>query len=202
MLFVFALLGIVTGVLSWLGEPYSLPDPPPFSILYDLFPRLYELHPSSHPVVHFLPGIIFGCLITACIYQFVRERRFPLSLFVPFAFTVVAWILASYSATIVFMVVMGVWAMSDSLLYALGGIVGGFVGGFVTVLGVSIANPRFRRPEPWMTTISIATVLGMLLEAWYLFGVIGQLALFTIWQAAVIAFVYRGMALGGEGPGL
>jgi hypothetical protein len=85
---------------------------------------------------------------------------------------------------------------------AMSGIVGGFVRGFVTVFGVSVATPRFRRPEAWMTTISIATLLGILLETVRLGEIMGFLALFTIWQAAVIAFIDRGMALGAEGPGL
>jgi hypothetical protein len=231
---VFALLGIVTGGLSYLAFRYPLPF-----LHFSFLLQSSQYGPDPTTV---LPGMIFGALITACIYQYGIRERFLL--FVPFVFTVLAWILAYDSTVLVFGALDQFkktvqisddarpgsseitetardTATSDSeqtnsnataelrqqvqtIPYggAMSGIVGGFVGGFVTVFGVSIATPRFRRPEPWMTTISIATVLGMLLEASRLGDVIGGLALFTIWQAAVIAFVDRGMALGGEGPGL
>ena len=78
------------------------------------------------------------------------------------------------------------------------GIVGGLVGGFVTIFGVSIANQRFRRFEFWMTTILVAGVLGALLEVARLGEHLAFFVLFTIWQAAVISLIARGMAYGDE----
>jgi hypothetical protein len=82
-------------------------------------------------------------------------------------------------------------------LGAMSGIVGGFVGGFVTIFGISVATSRYRQIEPWMTTIAVSTVLGMLVET-IRFGPIGYFVLFTIWQAAVIAFISRGLTFGEE----
>jgi hypothetical protein len=83
-------------------------------------------------------------------------------------------------------------------LSGMSGIVGGLVGGFVTVFGVSIANPRFRRFDCWTITILLAAVLGTLMELVRIEQHLGYMLVFTIWQAAVIALIARGMVVGDE----
>jgi hypothetical protein len=83
-------------------------------------------------------------------------------------------------------------------LAGMSGIVGGLVGGFGTVLGVSIANRRFRRLESWVTTIAIAAVLGTLLEAARFGETFGLLTLFVVWQSAVIALIASRLTFGDE----
>jgi hypothetical protein len=74
------------------------------------------------------------------------------------------------------------------------GMIGGFVGSSITNLGRSVATPRYRQLEPWLTTIAVAVACGLLLEITRLQEAVGYFALFTIWQAAVIIFINRGLA--------
>src|SRR5262249_40843904 len=138
-----------------------------------------------------LPGLIFGLLVAAAAYWYGTRDR--LLLLVALAFTIVAWTLAYDSTFVVYdrlyqfqkpAPISRDAEAADSekvidsepdkklkeedlhipYLGGLSGIVGGLVGGFSTVLGVSIANRRFRRLESWVTTIAVAAILGTLLE--------------------------------------
>ena len=219
----FALLGLATGMLSDLAFEFPLR---PLMVSF-----LIKSGPDPTTV---LPGAIFGLLVAACTWWYGTRDRFLL--FVAFAFTVLAWILA-YDSTVVVNTTLGQFkkqissnaepassatkapaggdVTSDSekaeseetprqeALYipfftGASGIVGGLVGGFVTIFGVSIANQRFRRFEFWMTTILVAGVLGALLEVARLGEHLAFFVLFTIWQAAVISLIARGMAYGDE----
>ena len=83
----FALLGLATGMLSDLAFEF------PFRPL--MFSFLIKTGPDPTTV---LPGAIFGSLVAACTYWYGTRDRFLL--FVAFAFTVLAWILA-YDSTVV-----------------------------------------------------------------------------------------------------
>jgi hypothetical protein len=70
------------------------------------------------------------------------------------------------------------------------------VGGLGTCFAVALANPRFRRPGVWLLTVLIATALGAIEKVYDLLGDDGLLAMFVLWQAAVIASI--AWALGRE----
>ena len=221
----FALLGLGTGMLSDLA--FEFPIRP---LMVSFFIK------SGPDPTTVLPGAIFGLLVAACTWWYGTRDRFLL--FVAFALTVLAWILA-YDFTVVVNAQLGQFkkplqissnaepassaenapargdATADGdkaeseetprqeaqylpFLTGMSGIVGGLVGGFVTIFGVSIANQRFRRFEFWMTTILVAGVLGALLELARLEQHLAFFVLFTLWQAAVISLIARGMAAGDE----
>ena len=91
----FALLGIGTGMLSDLAFEF------PFRPLMVSF----LIEPKSGPdPTTVLPGAIFGPLVAACTYWYGTRDRFLL--FVAFAFTVLAWILA-YDSTVVVNATLG-----------------------------------------------------------------------------------------------
>jgi hypothetical protein len=216
----FALLGVVTGLLTYLAFKYPLRFLSfSFAVDQDNFSR------SNTPV----PGVIFGFLVAAAAYWYGTRDR--LLLLVALGFTAVAWILAYDSTYVVYDQLHKFQkpasisrdaesASTDSekkgtdsepdktfteedlhipYLGGLSGIVGGLVGGFGTVLGVSIANRRFRRLESWVTTIAIASVLGgALFEAARLVENFGLLTLFVPWQSAVIALIASRLAYGDE----
>ena len=214
----FALLGVVTGLLTFLAYRYPFrPLAFSFVVPQDKFSR-----PSTP-----LPGIIFGFLVAAAAYWYGTRDR--LLLLVALGFTVVAWTLA-FDATYVTYDRLAQFQKPASIsrdaetpdsekgadsepdkplilvkedlqipyLAGMSGIVGGLVGGFGTVLGVSIANRRFRRLESWVTTIAIAAVLGTLLEAARFGETFGLLTLFVVWQSAVIALIASRLAFGDE----
>jgi hypothetical protein len=227
----FALLGIATGALSYLAFEF------PLRALMVSF--LLDAKLGPYPTTP-LPGVIFGSLVAACTWWYGTRDRFLL--FVAFALTILAWILA-YDSTAAVHAQLTLFkkplqistsaepasstqkqdtdaparsdAASDgekaengetqrevarSIPYVAGmsGIVGGLVGGFITIFGVSIANPRFRRFESWMTTLLVAAVLGTLIELVRIEQHLGFLLLFAIWQPAVICLIARGMAAGDD----
>ena len=71
--------------------------------------------------------------------------------------------------------------------------VGGLAGGLGTCLAVALANARFRRPRDWLITLLVATVIGALEPLYDLMGDAGLLALFVLWQSAVIASIAWGL---------
>jgi TIR domain-containing protein len=216
----FALLGVVTGLLTYLAFKYPLRSLGfSFAVAQDDFTR------PNTPV----PGVIFGFLVAAAAYWYGTRDR--LLLLVALGFTAVAWILAHDSTYVVYdqlrkfqkpasisrdaetpdrekgtdsgwdeaLLTLTKEELQIPYLMGMSGIVGGLVGGFGTVLGVSIANRRFRRFESWVTTIAVAAVLGgALLEAARLAEIFGLLPLFVGWQAAVIALIASRLALGDE----
>jgi hypothetical protein len=69
------------------------------------------------------------------------------------------------------------------------GLVGGAVGGAITILGLLITNPSFRRLESVMVCWATAAVAGAV------FGMVQSFfALFVIWQIAVILAIFRGFS--------
>ena len=214
----FALLGVVTGLLTFLAYRYPFrPLAFSFVVPQDKFSR-----PSTP-----LPGIIFGFLVAAAAYWYGTRDR--LLLVVAWGFTIVAWTLAFDSTYVTYdrlaqfqkpasisrdaetpdsekgtdsepdkPLILIKEDLQIPYLAGMSGIVGGLVGGFGTVLGVSIANRRFRRLESWVTTIAIAAALGTLLEAARFGETFGLVILFVVWQSAVIALIASRLAFGDE----
>jgi len=213
----FAMLGVVTGLLTFLTYRYPFrPLGFSFVVAQDKFSRPNTL----------VPGVIFGCLVAAAAYWYGTRDR--LLLLLALGFTAVAWILAYDSTFVVYDQLHKFQkapisrdaesATTDSekgtdsepdkklteedlhipYLAGMSGVVGGLVGGFGTVFGVSIANRRFRRLESWVTTIAVAIVLGTLLEAARLGESFGLVILFVVWQSAVIALIASRLASGDE----
>jgi hypothetical protein len=202
---IFALCGILTGVLSYLSIRYG-----PETLRFSLF------HPDRTARAPIIPGVCFGALVAYCCYRFGSRERF--SVVLAFLFTVGAWLLAHDSAVSTFtyldrFAVEGGSPMPDVtgdvdplnqtlkrrerlpiakvLTYA----VGGFVGGLGTILAVAIANPRFRRLDPWLLTLFVAVLVAILAEIYGdTAGAFAWLVLFTTWQAAVIASIGYGLA--------
>ena len=87
----FALLGLGTGVLSYLAYEF------PLRLLMVSF--LLKTTPGPDPTTP-LPGVIFGLLVAACTYWYGTRDRFLLG--VAFGFTVLAWILAYDSTAVVY----------------------------------------------------------------------------------------------------
>ena len=216
----FALLGAITGLLTYLVYRYPFK---PLMFSFGITPDKFD-RPTTP-----LPGMIFGCLVAVATYWYGTRDR--LLLLVTLGFTVVAWILAFESTVVTYDQLHQFQkpastsrdaepASTDSekgtdsepdkplilvkedlhipYLAGMSGIVGGLVGGFVTVFGVSISNRRFRRLESWATTIAVATLLGVLLEAARFLESFGLVILFVVWQAAVIALIASRLAYGDE----
>jgi hypothetical protein len=78
---------------------------------------------------------------------------------------------------------------SNPLAVCFVGLVGGAVGGAITILGLLITNPLFRRLDSVMVCWATATVAGAV------YGV-GQnfFVLFAVWQIAVILTIARGFS--------
>ena len=70
------------------------------------------------------------------------------------------------------------------------GLIGGAVGGTITILGLLITNPGFRRLESVMVCWATATVAG----AAYGFSYNYIFVLFAVWQIAVILAIARGFS--------
>jgi hypothetical protein len=212
----FALVGLFTGLLSWLDFTY-FPKYIAFSFL------------GSTDRSTIVPGVFFGLAVASCGYLFGVRDRFLLLVVV--VMTVVAWILAYDTAYAVGRFFLGVdddfltralshypsssesntppaapsegvqspsaAAQPSDYAIVIAGIVGGLVGGIVTMFGISIADARMRTIESWSTTCGVAAVFGCLLSLG--FGVFPRISwlfpLFTTWQAAVLVSIARGMIL-------
>jgi TIR domain len=227
---ILALLGIASGVLSYLSIRFA-PEFLKFSFLI----QSYEKSGAEPTTV--VPGVIFGALVALCVYHYGVRDKFLLSVAV--LFTTIAWILAYDSTSLVYAqlaqfkkateAVTSIPPASDDAtsepaagteqnessdaptpkpgseyipyLASISGLVGGLVGGLLTIFGVTIANPAFRRVDSWVTTLFVATALGMLLEVVRFGEDIGFLTLFAVWQPAVIASIARGMAFADPNSG-
>ena len=184
---VFAALGMLTGLLSYLSK-YAT-----FGFLhFSFFP-----HAEYQGTASILPGVIFGVLVVGCCHRFGTRHRLLLLLAV--LITTAAWILA-FDLTSQAERTLGNELPRD-LRGTLSFAIGGLVGGLGTCLAVAIANPRFRRWEGWLLTLLIATLLGAVESIYDRMGEAGLLALFVVWQAAVIASIARALGRGGLGPG-
>jgi hypothetical protein len=179
---VFAALGIISGILSFVSARYI--DFYHFSF----FPT--AAYRASAPI---LPGIIFGLLVAGCARHFAGKDR--LSLLLAVLLTAAAWILAfdlASQADFSF----GPQVTSEARGAIACGI-GGLVGGLGTCIAVALANPRFRRLKPWLLTVLIATFFGAIERVYELFsGLFDDAALFALfvaWQTAVIASIARGL---------
>jgi hypothetical protein len=78
---------------------------------------------------------------------------------------------------------------SNSIIPYILGVIGGAVGGAITILGLLITNPGFRRLESIMVCWATATIAGVI------FGVAFSSSifiLFAVWQPAVILAIARG----------
>jgi hypothetical protein len=80
--------------------------------------------------------------------------------------------------------------------YLIGGI-GGAVGGAITILGVLLANPAFRRIDSvvvtWIAAVAAGTIYGAIVR---LPPLAGWLVLFGVWQTAFILAMARGFPRG------
>lgn len=209
----FAALGVLTGVLSWLAGKYANPE----VLRFSFWP--FGQATGAAPI---LPGVVFGLLVGSCCRAF--GSRDWLKLAVALLMTTAAWIaawdltakadsrlgnfheLADLFATqsnpeqgpdIAPRVDMAAVRGSMEKLPFRNTIsfgIGGLVGGFGTCLAVALANARFRRPGAWLLTLLVATILGALEPLYDLMGEAGLLALFVLWQSAVIASIARGLA--------
>jgi hypothetical protein len=206
---VFAALGVLTGVLSYLAATYANPE----SLRFSFLPFGQER--AAAPL---LPGVIFGVLVAAACRHYGSKHTPMLALVV--LLTTVAWILA-YDITIKADSAIGdlrktsdtIAAVSQSGAGAaerlrrlwhdlvpqipLGGPIsfglGGFVGGFGTALAVATANARFRGARGWLFTLAVATFFGAIEKVYDLMGDFGLLVLFAVWQAAVIATIVHAL---------
>jgi hypothetical protein len=204
---IFAALGVLTGVLSYLAGKYVNADLLRFSFVP------FGQRESAAPI---LPGVIFGLLVAGCCWRF-GSRGGWLRLAEAVLVTTAAWILA-YDATVRAdswfgsvrdltdvitdlsrpdaapgaQVEVHKLPFSDAISFGTGGL----VGGLGTCFAVALANPRFRRPGAWLLTVLIATALGAIEKVYDLLGDDGLLAMFVLWQAAVIASI--AWALGRE----
>jgi hypothetical protein len=211
---VLAMLGIGTGILSFLSYRYALN-----------FLRFSFFFGAEAATV--VPGVLFALLVGACVYHYGVRDRFLL--FVAVLFTIAAWTLAhdatvaTYNQLSQFSKIVKTaessgpfdetrprpgseasTATADDkpeekkqlipVLAAMSGIAGGLVGGLITVFGVMIAAPAFRRLDSCIITLAVATVFGALLEAFRLGETVGPLMLFVLWQSAVITSIARGLA--------
>jgi hypothetical protein len=130
---VFAALGVLTGLLSYLSK-YAT-----FGFLHvSFFP-----HAEYQGTASILPGVIFGLLVAGCCHRFGTRHRVLLLLAV--LITTAAWILA-FDLTSQAERTLGNELPRD-LRGTLSFGIGGLVGGVGTCLAVAIANPRFRRWE-------------------------------------------------------
>ena len=167
-----------------------------------------------------LPGVIFGLVIASCNFIFGVKDRFQLALVV--AVTAAAWI-AAYDASSVTLQSLGQYSKAVATAAAdagtadttatpaevrdtLGnnpfmgyviGSVGGAVGGAITILGVLLTNPGFRRLDSvvvnWIAAIAAGAVYGAIVKfpdwlAW--------LVLFGVWQTTFILAMARGFPRG------
>lgn len=215
----FAGFGLVTGLLTYLTIQFA-PKFLTFSFL--ITPQQYGPTP-----VTIIPGVLFGFLVAACIYRHGVVDRFLLSVViavttlawvVAYDATVTANLSlgefrktvseaktpASAAATgqkaednLGIQPTSSPYTQPMPVMFALSGMVGGFVGGLITIIGVSIAAPGFRRLESWVITLAVSTVFGALLEVGTL-STLGFLLLFAGWQSAVITTIARGLAAAGR----
>jgi hypothetical protein len=189
LILLFAVLGMASGALSYLAGQYASPDVLRFSLFFGW--GFSDGGPA--PI---LPGIIFGLLVAACSYRFGGKH--PALLVVAVLLTTAAWILA-WDVTVQVdgylehlpTALLASNAFRGTISFA----VGGLVGGLGTCLAVAIANPRFRRLEHWLLTLTVATFFGAIEQVYDLLGDVGLLALFVAWQAAVIASIARALVL-------
>jgi hypothetical protein len=216
---VFAALGVLTGVLSYLAGKYAGAE----VLRFSFWP--FGQRTGAAPI---LPGVMFGLLVAACCRAFGSRDR--LLLVVAVLMTSAAWIVAwdltvkadsrlgnYHELSDLFATLSGpeqgpdvaprvdvpaVRGSMEKLPFA-GAIsfgIGGLVGGFGTCLAVALAHPRFRRREScvgaWLLTLLVATALGAIEPLYDLMGEAGLLALFVLWQSGVIASIAH--ALGRE----
>ncbi|WP_298280105.1 toll/interleukin-1 receptor domain-containing protein [uncultured Bradyrhizobium sp.] len=169
-----------------------------------------------------LPGLIFGLVVATCNFIFGIRDRFQLALVV--AITAAAWI-AAFDASSVTLQSLSQYSRAvntpadaaasladattepaaevrDTLSnnpfmgYLIGG-VGGAVGGAITILGVILTNPGFRRLDgvviTWLAAIAAGTVYGAVVKFpdW-----LGWLVLFGVWQPAFLLAMARGFPRG------
>jgi len=186
---VFAALGIISGLLSFVAAKHSQL---PFLHL-SFFPN--DAYRGSAPI---LPGVIFGLLVAGCAHHFGSrdESRDRLRLLLAVLLTTAAWILA-FDLTSQADFYLGAQVTSEVRGAITCGL-GGFIGGLGTCLAVAIANPKFRRLEAWLLTLLVATLFGAIEKVYEqfaeLFDDAALCALFVAWQAAVIASIARGLA--------
>jgi hypothetical protein len=183
----FAALGAVSGVLSWLASQYVQVETlrMPFSSRLVAGP----LH----------PGIVFGIFVAGGCWWFGRakpHKLLALKLFGVVAITTAAWIAA-------WIAVLAAGARLDFVPQALGEPVcfalGGLTGALGTCLAVALAAPAFRRPSRWLLTLVAATLAGGFTPLYSWLHAFGTLALFVLWQAAVMAAIAHVLA-GAQSP--
>jgi hypothetical protein len=173
----FAVLGAGSGLLSFFASQYVQVETlrMPFSSRLVAGP----LH----------PGIVFGLFVAGACWWLVRPHVLKLFVF-KLAGTVVittaAWIAA-------WIAVLAAGARLDVLPQPLGEPVsfafGGLTGGLGTCLAVALAAPAFRRPSRWLPTLLAAMLFGALTPLYSWLHQHGTLALFVLWQAAVMASI-------------
>jgi hypothetical protein len=203
---VFALLGLVSGVLSWIGGSYLGQDWLRFSFVP------FGWREGAPPIA---PGIVFGLLVAACCHHYGSKNKLDLVFAV--LITTAAWILA-YDLTVLADEKIGSLRKTTDIIDVLAGGaaggrgsstqngfvlgtalsfgLGGLIGGIGTALAAALAHPRMRRPPAFVLTVVVGTVFGAIEKVYDLLGDAGLLVLFMCWQAAVIASVARGLARG------
>jgi hypothetical protein len=70
------------------------------------------------------------------------------------------------------------------------------IGGAVTLLGVAIVNVGVRRLETLLPIVTVAVLLGAILQIAFLpgwYGSAGYVLLFVSWQSAVVAMLTRAL---------
>jgi hypothetical protein len=208
---IFAALGAISGVLS-----YLLGTSLDFKFLHFSFIP-FGPYESAAPIV---PGVVFGVLIAACCWWFGSKS--PVLLVLAVLVTTAAWILA-YDSTVKADAQFGQqhreWelfrslqidqrqgeatpvtppaasrALDPALGQSLSFAIGGLIGGLGTCLAVALALPRFRRPAAWIVPVLLATIVGAVEPMLDIIRDGGLLALFVLWQAAVMAAIGHALA--------
>jgi hypothetical protein len=210
---VFAALGVLSGVLCYFVGKHAIPE----LLRFSFWPL--GSHSGAAPIV---PGVIFGILVAGCCRRFGSKDWLALvvAVLVTTAAWILAYDLTVQTdshlgdfhqlsdliaalrqgpdvapSTDPGIVLPGVHGTTGKLPFsdAISFGVGGLVGGLGTCLAVALANPRFRRPGALMLTLLVATALGAIEKVYDLMGEAGLLALFVVWQSAVIASIARGL---------
>ena len=218
----FALLGAVTGVLSYVALLYNVLDVPFVEQPFNAFNVTLGFS--------VIPGPVFGVLIAYLNWKFGKRSKFQLAIIL--CATVLSWIMA-----------VNAWEIANDQLQkytyrvphveipsngpdgsradprstgeqsnevqrfpftlAVCGMIGGLVGGIGTLLGVALANDRARRARGFLPIVVVAVLIGALFGIptpttegaweWYPPWLIG-LFLFSCWQAAFAGMLAQVLA--------
>jgi hypothetical protein len=202
---VFALLGALSGLISWIAASYLGSEWLRFSFIP------FGWRSGAAPI---MPGIVFGLLVAACCNHYGGKDKIGLALAV--LVTIAAWILA-YDLTVLADERIGGLRRTSEIMDVLAGRevggngsatangfvlgsalsfgLGGLIGGAGTARAAAAAHPAMRRGSAFALTVAVGTLFGAIEKVYDFFGgELGLILLFVCWQAAVIASIARGLS--------